>query len=142
MLSAGSQVPQAAKDILPPGPILLALYKVSCPVCQMTLPFLERISRGSLPVVAISQDDEKTTERFRQAYNLTLPSLLDKAKEGYPLGNAFGITHVPSLFLVEADGVISMAGSGFRKSEIEELGKRSGIAVFRPDENVPEWKAG
>lgn len=153
MLAAGSKAPdfslkdvsgkpQTLKDLVPRGPVLLALYKVSCPVCQMTLPYLERISKGSLPVIAISQDDESATKRFQQTYGLTLPTLLDRAEDAYPVSNAFGITHVPSLFLLESDGAISLAGSGFRKSELEQLGERSGVPVFRQDENVPEWKAG
>ena len=32
--------------------------------------------------------------------------------------------------------------SGFSKRDLEALGKRVGVAAFRPDENVPEWKAG
>ena len=49
---------------------------------------------------------------------------------------------MPSLFLVETDGTISLAGSGFRKAELEALGARAGVQVFRQEDNVPEWKAG
>jgi len=49
---------------------------------------------------------------------------------------------VPALFLVEPGGIVSMAGSGFRKKELETLGQRAGVAVFHKEDNVPEWKAG
>jgi len=49
---------------------------------------------------------------------------------------------VPSLFLVEQDGKISKAFQGFSKRDIEALGERAGSPIFRPEDNVPEWKAG
>ncbi len=73
---------------------------------------------------------------------ITLPTLLDREHDGYPVSNAFGITHVPALFLVEQDDNISFASAGFVKSDLEALGKRSGVETFRPEEKVPEWKSG
>jgi peroxiredoxin len=153
MIESGSQIPELYLtsltgeprnlDSLSNGaPLLLAIYKSSCPVCQLTLPFLDRINRGSLRVVAVSQDDLPDTMRFIEKYQLNLPVLLDRAKDRYPVSNAFGITSVPSLFLVEPGRTVSLAVTGFRKSEIEDLGKRSGVQAFKPDEPVPEWKAG
>ena len=34
------------QDALQQGPVLLAFFKVSCPTCQYTFPFLERIHRA------------------------------------------------------------------------------------------------
>ena len=82
------------------------------------------------------------TSRFRQRFSLTFPTLLDRQQDVYPASNAFGITNVPSLFLIEPDGVVSMAASGFGKADLEALGKRAGVTVFHPDEKVPEWKGG
>ncbi len=153
MLKAGAKAPQFTLDeisggkrslaeILERGPVLLALYKVSCPVCQFTLPFLERLSKGSLQIIGISQDDERATAKFRQTYSPTLATLLDRASEDYPVSDAFGISHVPSLFLVEPDGKISLASNGFVKRDLEAIGARAGVAPFGPDDHVPEWKAG
>lgn len=153
MLASGSPVPKFLltsltgeqcdlKSLSHGGPLLLAIYRSSCPVCQLTLPFLDRIAKGSLRVVAVSQDDDRDTRRFMEKYQLSLPVVLDRAKDRYPASNSLGITNVPSLFLIEADGTVSLAGAGFRKHEIEALGKRSGVEAFKPDENVPEWKAG
>ena len=33
-------------DLLVSGPVLLAFFKVTCPTCQLTFPFLERLHRG------------------------------------------------------------------------------------------------
>jgi peroxiredoxin len=146
MLEAGANAPFFAlgeiADILSRGPTLIVLYKISCPVCQLAMPYLERIAGGSLQVIAISQDDEQGTHRFRETFHLTMPTLLDRAEAGYPVSNAFGISHVPSLFLVEPDGKISLASQGFVKRDFEAIGQRAGIAPFRPEDSVPESKAG
>ncbi|MGH9613234.1 MAG: TlpA family protein disulfide reductase [Bryobacteraceae bacterium] len=125
-------------------PLLLVFFKVSCPVCQLVFPFLERMASGGgeLRFVAISQDDAAATRNFHQRFGVTFPTLLDRARAGYPVSNAFQITNVPSLFLIEPDGAISLAISGFSRRDLEALGKRSGAQPFRPGEQVPEWKAG
>jgi peroxiredoxin len=153
MLKAGARAPdftlsdmsgtkRSLADLLAGGPVLLALYKIGCPVCQMTFPYLERIAKGSLQVIGISQDDERGTARFQKNHNLTMPMLLDPEFEEFPVSNAFGITHVPSLFLVEPGGNISLTSEGFVKSDLESIGERAGVAPFGPNDHVPEWKAG
>ncbi len=93
-------------------------------------------------VFGVSQDDTRETGRFAKEYGVTFPMLLDEASGGYAASNAFGITSVPSLFLVDAGGVVSYSGEGFIKRDLEQLARSAGGEVFRQDENVPEWKAG
>ncbi len=125
-------------------PVLLAFYKVSCPTCQYTLPFVERLHRrqSGVPVYAISQNDAADSMEFNRHFGITIPTLLDPEEAGYQASNAYGLTYVPSLFLVEPDGRISLSSDGFSKPDLEALGKRLGIEVFEPGENVPAWKAG
>ena len=130
-------------DILQNGPALLVFYKISCPICQLTAPYIQRLAAGrALQVVGISQDDESSTQGFNQRFGVMFPTLLDQSKEGYPASNGFGISTVPSLFLIEQDGIIAKAFQGFSKRDIEALGERAGSPIFRPEDNVPEWKAG
>jgi len=121
-------------------PALLAFFKVSCPTCQYTFPFLQRMYRDGM--YAISQDDADSTGEFNREFGITIPTLLDKEEEGYPASNAYGLSHVPSLFWVEPDGRISLAFTGFDKKGMEELGRRLGAEPFEPGEYVPEWKSG
>ena len=124
-------------------PTLVVFFKVSCPVCQMTLPFLNRLtSSDKLHIVTISQDDARVTQRFRARYGVTLPTLLDDEERGYAVSNAYRLTNVPSLFLVEPDGAISLAVSGFSKTDLESIAARAGAAIFQPDEAVPAWRPG
>lgn len=124
-------------------PALVTFFKISCPVCQLALPYIDRMSKtGKLEMVAISQDDSEATAEFNAAFGVALTTLLDEAAEGYPASNAFGITHVPSMFLVEPGGAITMAVSGFSKQDLEAVGKLAGVNPFRKGEDVPDWKAG
>jgi peroxiredoxin len=157
MLEAGKPAPSfrlselgggtiTLSDAVRDGPALLAFYKTTCPVCQLTLPFLDRIYRHQaergLAVYGISQDDPESTADFNHEFGVTFPTLLDREKDGYIASNGFGISHVPSLFVVEKDGAISWALEGFSKKQLEQLAGRVGIALFTSEDVVPEWKAG
>ena len=137
------------KELLASGPVLLAFYKGSCPTCRLTLPFLERLHRGQsgggLQVVAISQDDADASMEFNRNYGITFATLIDPHEPGvprYPASNAYAITNVPSLFLVEQDGSISQSVAGFEKAQLESLGQRFGVTIFGPSERVPVYQPG
>ena len=125
------------------GRVLLAFFKVTCPVCQMTMPFLERLhASGKLAVCGISQHGARDTREFNQYYGVTFDTLLDSEDEGYPASNAYGISSVPTMFLVEPDGKISRVIEGWSKADMEALASAAGVSLFRREDNVPAWKAG
>lgn len=141
----------ALAEALKQGPVLLAFFKISCPVCQFTFPFLERLhqavkSNDSLRIWGISQNDAEETRSFARDYNCTFPLLMDAA--GYPVSNQYGLTTVPTLILVQPDGVIQATSIGFVRADIEavagEYSRRLGqpIQVFHPADNVPDFKPG
>ena len=157
MLAAGERAPDfrltelggrgvALGDLRERGPVLLAFFKITCPVCQLTLPFLDRLHRTAagqgFAVYGVSQDDAEDTRAFNSEFGVTFPVLLDPEDEGYPASNAFGISYVPTLFLVERDGSIAWTLEGFHKQPLEELAGRAGVRLFRPGEGVPEHKSG
>jgi peroxiredoxin len=130
-------------EIAARGPALLAFFKNSCPVCQLTFPFLERLQQaGTLPVYGISQNDAADTRAFAKRYGTTFPMLLDSKASGFPVSNAYGISSVPTMFLIARDGSIAQTMLGWRKQEIAALGATAGVRVIGPEDNVPEWKAG
>ena len=138
-------------ELLQRGPVFVSFFKVSCPVCQFTFPFLERLYKryGSEDVrfLGISQDNARATKEFADEYGVTFPMVLDA--EGYPASNAYGLTNVPTSFLIDIDGSVKIASLGFNKKELEaiaaelsERGEIPGAALFRPDESVPANKPG
>jgi len=138
-------------QLLERGAVVVAFFKISCPVCQFTLPYLQRIaerySGDSATVIAVSQDDARGTKEFNREYGVTFPVLLDEP--GYPVSNTYGLSSVPTIFLIEPDGKVKISCMGFDKSDLEkiaaELSQRRKIAaapLFRPDEVVPAQKPG
>lgn len=124
------------------GPVTLVFFKASCPTCQLALPFLDRLSSGALRVFAISQDDAARTREFLRLFPLKMPVLLDPASAGYRVSNAFGVQYVPSLFVIEPDGLISAVCEAFDRRAYESLGLRAGVPLFEPGETVPLYKPG
>lgn len=145
-LSSSTGEQQSLAEILASGPAVVSFFKVSCPVCQYTFPFLERLHQeaapASLRLIGISQDDAAATAAFLREYGVSFPVLLDEQDAGYAVSNSFEITVVPSTFLVEPDGRISWTLDGFARKDLEQLGERVGASPFRPDEYVAEWKSG
>jgi peroxiredoxin len=157
MLTVGDRAPEFELEDLSGGrrtrsaiaagkPVVLAFFKVSCPTCQFAFPFLEHMSRDrsnqEISIYAISQDDAESTRAFHSEYGISLPTLLDKEEAGYPASNAYGLSYVPSIFIVEPDGRISQALTGFDKKGLEALGQKLGAEPFKPGEYVPEFKSG
>ena len=126
--------------------VVLVFFKISCPTCQFTLPFVDRLfaseKAGSPRVYGISQDKTEATREFAQHFGLHFPILLDLSAEKYPASNAYGITNVPSLFLINPDGAIAWSLHGFHKSELEKLAKEFGRSLFEANERVPAMRPG
>jgi peroxiredoxin len=133
------------------GPVVAAFFKISCPVCQFTFPFIERLHKSFGSSVAaflgISQDDGQDTREFCSEYGITFPSLIDD--EPYAISNAYGLTNVPSVFLIAPDGTVKLTSIGFDKAKLEAIAaelaaatKRPAAALFRPGEVVPSYKPG
>jgi peroxiredoxin len=140
------------KDALARGPVLAAFFKISCPVCQFAFPFLERIYKAhgnrGVTIVGVSQNEKKDTAAFIKEYGVTFPVLLDDTNS-YPVSNAYGLTNVPSLFWIAADGEIEVSSVGWVRKEINEINQKAAEpsgekprTVFRPGEDVPEFRAG
>ena len=130
-------------DLLQKGPALIFFFKVSCPVCQFTAPFIERLAASNkAQVIGISQDEASSTSAFNKRFGVTFPVLLDESRAHYPASNGFGISTVPSMFLVEANGTIASAFSGFSKNDLETLAQRMEQTLFQPGEKVPAFRSG
>ena len=138
-------------SLLEHGPVVLGFFKISCPVCQFTFPFLQRIAERfagkNVSVIGVSQDDARSTKEFNREYGITFPTLLDD--NGYAASNAYGLTNVPTIFLIAPDGTVKVSCIGFDKADLEritsELALQQNIAgppLFRPDEIVPAHKPG
>jgi peroxiredoxin len=138
-------------DALKKGPVVAAFFKVSCPTCQFTAPFLERLHEGysgeKFTLWGISQDDAQDTREFLQEFDVEFPTLLDES--GYAVSNQYGITNVPTVFRIAQDGKIQESSVGFAKKDLETMAAAAAAAAgapptsfFRPGEVIPDFKPG
>lgn len=144
MIEAGSLAPEfslsgigggaSLKQLCAGGNFLLVFYKVSCPTCKLTLPYLHRVK---IQTMGISQDNAQATAKFTHQFGVNIPSVLDLEEEGHAVSNAYGIHHVPTLFVVNESGRVLERIGGFDKDALERLG-----VEFGDEESVPEFKPG
>ena len=134
------------------GPVLAAFFKISCPTCQYAFPYLERLHKAhgdkKITVVGISQNDQRDTAAFLKEYGITFRTLLDDPN-GYAVSNAYGLTNVPSLFLIGQDGQVEIASVGWVKQDVEDINRKLAAAqqitlpaIFQPGEDVRDFRAG
>jgi len=133
-------------------PVVLAFFKVSCPVCQYAFPFLERLHKAygqtKVTLVGVSQNDPQETAAFSKDFGVTFPVLLDP-RDGYPVSNAYGLTTVPTVFWIGQYGEIEVSSVGWVKAEFEEINRKMAEArnlpaasVFEPGEDVRDFRPG
>jgi peroxiredoxin len=139
-------------NALKQGPVVAAFFKVSCPVCQLAFPYVERIFKaykasGKFTLVGVSQDGASDTRAFNREFGVTFPVLLDA--EGYPVSNAYGLTNVPTIFLISPQREIEASLVSWSREEMEDLNKRlaeiSGVPaaqIFTAADQVPVFKPG
>jgi thiol-disulfide isomerase/thioredoxin len=136
---------------IPSGETLYAIFKTTCPTCELTLPYLDRIRQagdGGMTVVAVSQDDPARTEAFRERIGAGFRIVYDP--EPWPASDRLGVTSVPTLFLVGGDGRIRDTLVGFQKDRMQalaargaRLGGHASVEIFEEsDREVPAFKAG
>ena len=116
-------------------PVLLAFFKTSCPICQLTWPYLERLHRAyggkAVRVVGVSQNDAKTSRAYYAEFGGATFDLLLDPEPTFAASNAFGVESVPHLVLLSPAGLIEDVFSGWSKARMEALGARFAT------ENVP-----
>jgi peroxiredoxin len=161
-LTAGTQAPEISltsatgqklslEDALKKGPVLAAFFKVSCPTCQFTLPFIERMyetyGSAKFTIWGISQNDAADTREFLKEYGVKFPTLIDN--DGFVASNQYGLTNVPSIFLISPDGEIRTSSVGFARADLETIAAEAARAsdkpatpLFKPGEVIPDYKPG
>jgi len=150
-LTAADGKSYSLKEKLSTDLTLLAFFKINCPTCQFTFPFLEKLHKSyagkGFTLWGISQNNQAETREFASQYQISFPLLLDQ--NNYQISYAYGITVVPTLFLIDKNQEILFTGEGFAKEDLEklsqEIAQRTGTApvnIFAGESYVPAFKAG
>jgi peroxiredoxin len=145
--------PLILTELLTRGPAVLAFFKISCPVCQYAFPYIERMwqvhKTEPVSFIGISQDNAPDTEAFTKNYGLTFPVALDDSRQ-YLVSNAYKLTNVPTVYLVDRNGDIQVSSVGWARADMEELNLKLSMMnpaqeqypIFKSGEPVAEFKAG
>ncbi|MGC2110292.1 MAG: A/G-specific adenine glycosylase [Candidatus Korobacteraceae bacterium] len=146
----GRQVSLA--QMLTKGPLVLAFFKVSCPVCQYAFPFYERMYRANrnakVSFIGISQNNARETQAFMKEYGVTFPVALDDPAN-YAVSNAYGLTNVPTLLYIDPSGEIEVSSVSWSKADVEAVNQKLAAlrqqppaALWRRGEDVRDFRAG
>ena len=114
---------------------LLTFYKVTCPTCQLTLPFIEKLHKAygnSVRFLGIVQDPPEEAVKFARNYGLTFTQLVDAPE--YAVSSQYRVEVVPTIYLLNEEGKIIFVGESFLKAGIEKLS--SEIARLTDSEEV------
>ncbi len=140
------------KDALKKGPVLLAFFKVSCPVCQYAFPFYQRMYEANrdagVSFIGVSQDNARDTRAFMKEFGVTFPVALDDPAN-YAVSNAYGLTNVPTVFYIDPSGEIEISSVSWSKVDVEAINakiaerrQQSPPMLWRRGEDVQDFRAG
>ena len=140
-------------ELLQHGPVVLAFFKVSCPVCQFAFPYYERLAQAhnhtGVTVLGICQNSEGEAVAFAGEYGVTFALAIDNDSNGYAVSNAYGLTNVPTIFYITQSGEIEVSSVGWSKAELDDVnvrlstrGEAQASSLWRDGEEVPVFRAG
>ena len=123
------------------GRLVLAFFKVNCPVCQMVAPKVQALADAGVPVVAIGQDPASKLASYAERFGQRVPTLSEPPP--YRVADAFGVSAVPTLFVVGADGMIEDIAPSWDREVWNRVAAVFGAGpVSRPGDGLPSFRPG
>jgi thiol-disulfide isomerase/thioredoxin len=120
------------------GDALYVVFKTTCPTCELTWPYLERLRQAAGPsglrVIAVSQDDPKKTTAFNRRLGSRIETVYDP--EPWAASDRLGVTSVPTFFRVGPDGKIAETSVGFARDTMEGFARYAATLSGRPYEKL------
>jgi peroxiredoxin len=123
------------------GRLVLAFFKVTCPVCQMVAPKVQALAGAGVPVVAIGQDPAPKLAVYAERFGQRVPTLSEPPP--YRVADAFGVSAVPTLVVVDGDGMIEdTVPSWDREGWNRVAAAFGGGPVSEPGDGLPPFRPG
>ena len=141
------------QELLQGGPVVLAFFKISCPVCQYAFPFYERMAQAhknsAASFLGICQNSVSEAKAFAREYGVTFPIAIDDDANHYKVSNAYGLTNVPTLFYIAPDREVQVSSVGWSKGDIDDVNRRlaelhneKAPTLWRKGEDIQDFRAG
>lgn len=133
------------------GLLLAVFYKVGCGTCKFSAPYFEKFyqaykGRKGFQLWGVSQDTLEDTTAYLQEYSASFPNLLD---ETHWTSADYGLTNVPTLFLIDGQGKILKSCVGFSRSDLNGMSETvatflgaSPVVISAPDDGAPHLRPG
>ncbi len=151
MLGAGDRAPTLSlpdaatgEPIADPwrdGPVVLAFFKTTCPVCQMAAPKVQALAESGVRVVGVGEDPPAKIASYSDSYGQKVPTLSEPSP--YEVSDAYGLEAVPSLVLVDDDGTILDAVESWDRAAWNRLAEAAGAAPISDEgDGLPPFRPG
>jgi peroxiredoxin len=135
------------------GPLLAVFIQTACPICDLTMPYLNRLAGAyaaqGWQLWVISQDDQQASQRYAQRFEPDFPLLVDDPADGWPVSCAYDPPATPTLFLIGANGQLEFSGEGFSKADLNAVGERIArhlgvkpAVIAERDDGNPDFRPG
>ncbi len=139
----------ALRDALASGPALLVFCKTTCPACDLSLRYLDRLratygSRCSFWIV--SQDNAEKSVAYSRRHDIQCPVIVD---DRLSVSKQYDPAATPTLFLVDVGGKVRFTSYGFSKEDLNELSRLIAsllhvepVVVAPSDDGFPAFRPG
>jgi hypothetical protein len=147
-LAPGAVAPPIPGPGLEARPRAVFFYKVTCPICQLAAPQVQRIEDGNPgSVLGIGQDPADRLDAFAAEHGVTFRSLSESPP--YGVSTAYGIRTVPTTFLVGREGTILRTVEAWDRDGLNGLSRHLSDLTGRPyapvsdsDDGLPPFRPG
>lgn len=152
MLSPGSPAPSFAlpdaasgatvADPWHHGATVVAFFKVTCPVCQLVAPKIQALADAGLRVTAIGQDPPPKLAAYADRFGQRVQTLSEAPP--YAVSNAWGISSVPTVFLVGTDGVVQDVSGAWSRDAWNRIATAAGAPgpISTDGDGLPPFRPG
>ena len=123
------------------GPTVVAFFKVTCPVCQIVAPKIQALADAGVRVTAIGEDPSPKLAAYAERFGQRVPTLTEPPP--YRVSTAYGVTAVPTIFLVDQDGVVQQSVGAWDRERWNALAVAAGAPPVSADgDGLPSFRPG
>lgn len=122
--------------------VVVAFFKVTCPVCRMAAPKVGALADAGVRVVAVGEDPPDALHSYRGASGQRVRTLSEPPP--YSVSTAYDIQTVPALYLIDPEGTIVDAVEGWERAGWNRLAATAGMRgpVSTEGDGLPALRPG
>ncbi len=148
VITKGSRAPAIPGVEFGGKPRVIFFYKVTCPVCQMSAPHVERFQQAYPgAITGVGEDPPAQLADFAREHGMSFGNVPDEVP--FTVSDAYGLEAVPTLVLVGADGMVadtveSWDREGFNRvsSELSEMLGLPYAPISEEGDGLPPFRPG